>query len=86
MESMKLLSLLDNLYAITDDGRLYSCRNQKFLRPSTDKHGYLYYVTSINGNRKTLKAHRLKEHPTATAEHFNVSVAGVWKPCDDCIS
>ena len=28
----------------------------------------------------------MKEHPPATAEHFNVSVAGVWKPCDDCIT
>lgn len=56
---MKLLSLFDGLYEITDDGRLYSKRNQKYLRPSKDKYGYMYYVISINGNRKTLKAHRL---------------------------
>ena len=55
---MKLLSLFDGLYEITDDGRLYSKRNQKYLRPSKDKYGYMYYVISINGNRKTLKAHR----------------------------
>ena len=54
---MKLLSLFDGLYEITDDGRLYSKRNQKYLRPSKDKYGYMYYVISINGNRKTLKAH-----------------------------
>lgn len=55
----KMISLFDGLYAITDDGRLYSNRSKKFLKPSTDKYGYLYYVISINGERKTLKAHRL---------------------------
>lgn len=56
---MKLLSLFDGLYSITDDGRLYSHRHNKYLKPSTDKYGYLYYVISIRGDRRTLKAHRL---------------------------
>ena len=47
---MKLLSLFDGLYEITADGRLYSKRNQKYLRPSKDKYGYMYY-----GKRKGVK-------------------------------
>lgn len=56
---MKLLSLFDNLYGITEDGKLFSTRSNRYLKPATDKHGYKYYVISIDGNRKTLKAHRL---------------------------
>lgn len=55
----KLGSLFDGLYGITNDGRLYSERSGKFLTPSKDRYGYLYYVISINGVRKTIKAHRL---------------------------
>jgi hypothetical protein len=58
-KQFKMGSLFDGLYSITNDGRLYSNRRNKFLRPSTDKYGYLYYVISIDGVRKTLKAHRL---------------------------
>lgn len=56
---MKLLSLFDNHYGITEDGKLWSCRTNKFLKPGKDKDGYLYYVISINKKRKTVKAHRL---------------------------
>lgn len=56
---MTLGSLFDGYYAISDDGRLYSVRSKKFLRPGTDKDGYIYYVISINGKRTTAKAHRL---------------------------
>ena len=55
----KLGSLFDGLYKITEDGRLYSERSKKYLIPNTDKYGYLYFVVSINGERKTLKSHRL---------------------------
>ena len=58
-KQFKMLSLFDGLYMITDDGRLYSNRTERFLKPSTDKDGYLYYVISINSERQTLKAHRL---------------------------
>ncbi len=51
--------IFDGLYFITDDGRLYSTRSNKFLRPDRDRYGYLYYVISIDGKRMTLKAHRL---------------------------
>ena len=53
------LDFLQGFYEITDDGRLYSRRSEKFLSPSKDRYGYLYYVVSINHVRMTLKAHRL---------------------------
>ena len=53
------LDFLQGFYEITDDGRLYSRRSEKFLSPSKDRYGYLYYVVSINNVRMTLKAHRL---------------------------
>ena len=57
-KEMTLGSLFDGLYKMTDDGRLYSVRTNKWLRPSTDKYGYSYYVISVNGVRHTVKAHR----------------------------
>ena len=55
---IKLGSLFDGKYQITEDGDLYSTRTGKWLKPSTDKYGYLYFVVSINGERRTIKAHR----------------------------
>lgn len=55
---METHALFDGEYTITDDGRLYSNRSGKWLKPNTDKYGYLYYITSINGRRKTVKSHR----------------------------
>jgi hypothetical protein len=43
---------------ITDDGKLYSTRTGKWLKPDKDKYGYVYYVVSINSVRHTVKAHR----------------------------
>ena len=55
---LTLGSLFDGCYTITEDGRMYSNRSRKWLKPSTDRYGYLYYVVSINGERFTVKAHR----------------------------
>lgn len=46
-------------YLVSTDGRVKSKRNGKILRPNTDKYGYLYYVLCVNGERHTVKAHRL---------------------------
>lgn len=51
-------SLFDGNYQITDDGQLFSVRSGKWLKPSEDRYGYLYYVVSIGSNRHTIKAHR----------------------------
>ena len=53
------LDFLQGLYEISDDGRLFSCRSNKYLSPDRDRYGYVYYVVSINNVRMTLKAHRL---------------------------
>ena len=57
--SFTIGSLFDGLYSVTSDGKLYSARSGRFLKPGTDKYGYLYFVISIGGKRFTLKAHRL---------------------------
>ena len=46
-------------YCVSEDGRVWSVRTQKELRPSLDKSGYYYYVLCVNGARRTVKAHRL---------------------------
>ena len=51
--------ILSGLYIIFGDGALYSVRSQKYLKPSRDRYGYLYYVVSVDGKRMTMKAHRL---------------------------
>jgi len=51
--------VFNGYYFITDDGRLYSVRRDKYLQSTKDKYGYLYYVVSIQGIRTTVKAHRL---------------------------
>ena len=58
-EERRELDFLQGLYEVTDDGRLFSCRSEKYLVPDKDRYGYLYYVVSINNVRMTLKAHRL---------------------------
>lgn len=46
-------------YMVSDNGDVFSKRANKVLKPATDKYGYLYYVLCVEGNRKTVKAHRL---------------------------
>lgn len=59
VKTEEMQPLFGGLYFISDDGKLYSIRSGKFLKPAHDRYGYLYYVISINGKRMTLKAHRL---------------------------
>jgi len=53
------IPIFRGLYEITDNGKLFSTRSGKYLRPNLDHYGYFYYVISIDGVRYTLKAHRL---------------------------
>lgn len=51
--------IFPNEYLVSTDGEVKSLRTNKILKPTTDKDGYLYYVLCVNGDRKTVKAHRL---------------------------
>ena len=51
--------IFPNEYMVSENGDVFSQRTKKVLKPATDKNGYLYYVLCVNGNRKTIKAHRL---------------------------
>lgn len=75
---MTMASLFDGLYLISNDGRLFSARTQKYLKPTYDRYGYLYFVISIKGNRQTVKAHRLvaeafipNPYNKPTVDHIN---------------
>lgn len=46
-------------YAVSNHGEVLSVRSCRIIRPALDKSGYLYYVLCVNGNRRTVKAHRL---------------------------
>ena len=48
-----------NEYLVSDDGRVFSKRAKREIRPNHDRFGYLYYVLCVEKNRKTVKAHRL---------------------------
>lgn len=45
-------------YEVSDFGEVRN-RQGKRLKPGRDKDGYLYFVLCVNGERKTIKAHRL---------------------------
>lgn len=49
----------ESYYLVSENGDVWSIRRNKTLRPNTDKYGYLYFVLSVGGVRKTIKAHRL---------------------------
>lgn len=51
--------IFSEYYRISDNGELYSIRADKILRYSIDPYGYRYYVLCVDGNRRTIKAHRL---------------------------
>lgn len=46
-------------YLVSSDGRVYSIRSKKNIAPAKDKDGHLYYVLCVDGERRTIKAHRL---------------------------
>lgn len=52
---------LDNApYIVTEDGKLWSLRKQKYLKPADNGLGYLQTLITFNDNtRKMLKIHRL---------------------------
>ena len=49
----------EGLYGITEDGRVWSYRKNRFLKPQKTKTGYLYVQLSKNNKTKNYKIHRL---------------------------
>lgn len=56
---MELKSFGYEGYKISDDGRLWSEKTQKFLKPHLDKYGYIIYTISIDGKPITMTAHKM---------------------------
>ena len=56
---MKDIKGYEGLYAITEEGQVWSYRAQKFLLPFTSTNGYLIVVLSLNGEQKHFRIHRL---------------------------
>lgn len=46
-------------YLVTKDGKVYSCRSNKFLKPKIDPDGYLSVSICDNGKKKQESIHRL---------------------------
>jgi len=49
----------ENLYRISNLGRLYSCRKDKIISPSIDKKGYYCFCLTKEKKQKHMLAHRL---------------------------
>lgn len=80
MEVYKPIKGYEGLYEISNTGNVRSIRNNKILKPNTDKNGYLYVVFSVQQKRKTLKIHRLvadafikNPENKATVDHKNTN-------------
>ena len=56
---MRDIKGFEGLYAVTSCGRVWSYRNNKFLKPGTDRGGYQYVILCKNGYEKTVMVHRL---------------------------
>lgn len=49
----------EGLYQITNDGKVFSCKRNKYLKPKVDKYGYECVRLSKNGIVKYFTIHRL---------------------------
>ena len=56
---MKDIIGYENLYAVTEDGQVWSYKSKKFLKPFDNGHGYLYVSLLKNNQRKNCRVHRL---------------------------
>lgn len=56
---MKDIPGFEGIYAATSCGKIWSHRNQKFLKPFITKKGYCLICLCVNHRKKTYKLHRL---------------------------
>lgn len=59
MECWKSIKKYNDLYEISDEGRVKSLRTGRILCGKINSSGYLQYVFSVNGVEKKFYAHRL---------------------------
>lgn len=80
---MKDIPDFEGLYAITNDGRVWSYRRKRFLKSSSNNYGYLFVALFKNGRSTTKRINRL------VAEAYCEKPEG-WEPTwdvahlDDC--
>ena len=58
MQDMKVITDFPN-YSVTTDGRVYSNRYNRYLKPDIHPSGYKRIVLCNNGKRKRIFVHRL---------------------------
>lgn len=56
---MKDIKNYEGLYAITEDGKVWGYKTQKFLKPRINKNGYFWVTLSKNNKMKNWRIHRL---------------------------
>lgn len=56
---MKDLKGFEEYYSITEDGRIFSKRSQRFLKASLKENGYVYIELNIEGDVYYKRVHRL---------------------------
>lgn len=49
----------EGYYKVSDDGKVWSCRREKYLKPKKSKAGYYRVSFSVHGSYKTFSIHRL---------------------------
>ena len=57
-------------YAVTSDGKVYSKKTNKFIKPSIGSKGYFQVCLTVDGKKRTVKVHRI------VAETFIPNPAG----------
>lgn len=67
---MKDIPGFEERYAITEDGKVYSKRTGKFLRPTSKKGWYLQVVFVKDGKRLPFRIHRLVAEAFLPKEQF----------------
>ena len=58
-EAFRSIEGYEGFYSVSDIGTVRNDVTGRILKPAFDKYGYLYHVLCVNGNRKTVKVHRL---------------------------
>jgi len=56
---MKYVKGFEDLYSVTEDGKIYSHRSERFLELSQKKNGYVYVEFNVNGRVSYHRVHRL---------------------------